>query len=581
MRIYCRLTQQVVEITSEAEIQSGAYFQEKTQNLCVETGDVHSSMRFLSFESAVQSDVAHQTCIIWDAIFNIVEKYASLSDSEMLKLFSHFLPPEMEQNLQNNRLDDAIERAFSLGVLPQINQSPRMSMRYDVDLLPTSRVKRYANNYQAHLAAHSECWQQRTLVGIVPKKLLAKVSEDECAIYENIVYARLIDHLQRYVSGKIVRLKQIISFLGEFDEGDFRAMDHRYVNSIMSDWGRAFDESETKSEQLQKTEVLLKQFYNYLRHLSALQSRPLYRAIPTMQQVPSLDLKQTNILLHDKNYLRLASLWRAWVSGTAADRQTPVQVQEKKQQEFEAYVYYVGWVLKQSLCEGGYQYKAGRFVHSATGLTLTFTESALGTWVLSMGQSVLCRIVAVSELWLLPTTVLPEHTWLITPQLLAEQKEKYLFALSPLSIEGKAKLTGALHQRIWQMAAKHYALPLSERVPPKLLKTFFSQAERIGFLLSKEEQKTVKKQVSAIAWQEITLRSQLSAFVCHCPCCGEAVQSRDLEYNRQGFLRARCCNGDCQSFWSIDTLKTHTLKVYHVEYVPSVECGRFIFTCKI
>ena len=357
----------------------------------------------------------------------------------------------------------------------------------------------------------------------------------------------------------------------------------------MSDWGRAFDESETKSELLQKTEVLLKQFYNYQRHLSALQSRPLYRAIPTMQQVPSLDLKQTNILLHDKNYLRLASLWRAWVSGTAADRQTPVQVQGKKQQEFKAYVYYVGWVLKQSLCEGGYQYKAGRFVHSATGLTLTLTEKALGTWVLTIDQHILCRIVAVSELWFLSDVQLPDNTWVITPQLLSGQAFTSSFALSPLSIEGKAKLTGALHQRIWQMAAKYYASPLSERIPPKLWENVFEQRERIGFLLSEKEQHTVKKQVSAMAWQEIALRYQLSSFVCHCPCCGEAVQSREIEHNAQGFLRARCRNGDCQSRWSIDSLTTHRLCVYRLEdeyemsendMFPST-CGRFVFSCDI
>ena len=107
-----------------------------------------------------------QLKIIFDAIKQINDKYLS-SD---LEGFSHFLPPEISKNITPNDLDKAIEETFENGVLFQINSAPRMSMRYDTELLPTSRVKRYANNYQAHLVAHSECWQQKEPLLVLSRK---------------------------------------------------------------------------------------------------------------------------------------------------------------------------------------------------------------------------------------------------------------------------------------------------------------------------------------------------------------------------------------------------------------------------
>jgi hypothetical protein len=73
-----------------------------------------------------------------------------------------------------------------------------MDMRYDEELVDISRAKKIANNAHRHLAIHSETWQQRTLVGIHPKKILARLSEDEIAIYENKVFVSLLDKLRYF-----------------------------------------------------------------------------------------------------------------------------------------------------------------------------------------------------------------------------------------------------------------------------------------------------------------------------------------------------------------------------------------------
>jgi hypothetical protein len=63
-------------------------------------------------------------------------------------------------------LQDVIEK----GHLHHIAYNPRMDMRYDEELVDVSRAKKISNNAHRYLAGHSETWQQRSLVGIRPKK---------------------------------------------------------------------------------------------------------------------------------------------------------------------------------------------------------------------------------------------------------------------------------------------------------------------------------------------------------------------------------------------------------------------------
>ncbi|MFW1480339.1 hypothetical protein ACEWA0_23140, partial [Vibrio parahaemolyticus] len=240
-----RVTSKTVQPNEVACIQSGRYaligkgFDESFEHSLVfdpviptrleskfssEVGFAQLSDELFSNDDILKAE--QQLKVIYDAINQINAKF----DVSDLENFSHFLPPEISKNITPNELDIGIEEAFNNGVLFQINGSPRMSMRYDTELLPTSRVKRYANNYQAHLVAHSECWQQRTVVGIIPKKLMAKVSEDEVAIYENIVYARLIDNLFNYLTMYQLRLEEIVTFIGRFGTLDNGNKDHSYIN---------------------------------------------------------------------------------------------------------------------------------------------------------------------------------------------------------------------------------------------------------------------------------------------------------------------------------------------------------------
>jgi hypothetical protein len=337
MKLYSRVTGEWHKVDDGTILASGLYaltdkekkivlFDDGTGKLQLDSFNLNFTIDARAQADKTKSIEAHD--IIFDAIEHINLKFKK----KLLSLFSHLLPPEISNFIAPSDLDQAIISSFDNGVFQTINQRPRMSMRYDVELLPTSRVRRYASNYQAHLVAHSECWQQRTFTGIIPKKLKAQVSEDEITIYENIVYARLIDHLLRYLAGAQTRIQQILDVIAEFSKLEAQGSAHHYIRQISKDWGRAFAECDL-GELEEKSHDQMNFVMSYRSKLIQMKNAELYRSIPANLQI-GVSLKSTNILMHDDNYRRLAQIWRAWAKISAKKRLSPKQLLEKKKRDY-------------------------------------------------------------------------------------------------------------------------------------------------------------------------------------------------------------------------------------------------------
>lgn len=577
MMFFCRLKQKNITYNSEYSIPSGLYASTDSgdkNSILFDCGVEDEKVTFEDVKSLLGKDDfkrLHQThLILFDAIYDINEKFGVYEYDR----FSHFLPPEIGKDIRPTDLDKAIEEAFNNGVLQHINQSPRMSMKYDVDLLPTSRVKRYANNYQAHLVAHSECWQQRTLVGIVPKKLLAKVSEDEVVIYENIVFARLLDNLIRYLSGIALRLDQILSFLEEFGHFDVGNKDYRYSDSISKDWGRAFSDNLESADALKlESKKLFEKVKEYRRQLIQIRSDKLYRHIPQNARIP-LQLKQTNILMHDKNYRRLAKLWRQWLKGSCAERLSPTQAAEQKRREFVEYNAYVEKTLLQSLSVGPWTCdQDNKYVFHSTGIKLSMVELTPGVWDVSLNNERMCRVLALSE----PLVSLPKiddevtNTVVVTTACFIDNSANHVVELSPLTIEGKETLTGKLHEFLWKTVVGQYVTSFPHRLPAKASEIIH---QTVGHYLSNEQMVELKSMLSREAFAKLVERSDLAHFVRSCPCCGNAVDPKALLHERVDFLRAKCKSKECNTVWELDYLTTKTMSVNK----GSEKSGRFAFT---
>ncbi|MBU2115359.1 MAG: hypothetical protein KKE94_16470 [Gammaproteobacteria bacterium] len=262
-------------------------------------------------------------------------------------LVSPVIPAEIAKSLEPTELQLALNRVLSSGHLHTIAKAPRITMRYDEELLPVSRVKRTANNYQRHLAAHSECWQQRTFIGIVPSKLRAKISEDEVHIYENRVFARLLDHLERF-------LRTLIAQVNELNEAMRQGLDlegssslHRSLrHSVCETWGESFKDDE--AEQLKHfSEHQLISLEEKLKKILQLKQTETYRCIPRDAAV-SLVLKNTNILHNDPHYIQVRQLWELWVKEIAFVSRDYQQIFKKAQFHVECYQDFIGLLLLRS-----------------------------------------------------------------------------------------------------------------------------------------------------------------------------------------------------------------------------------------
>jgi hypothetical protein len=269
---------------------------------------------------------------------------------------SPLLPAELGQQSEPNRLDALLDEVFERGHLDAIAIRPRLSMRYETELLSVDRARRLDTGFQRHLAAHSECWAARTLSGVVPKTVLGRVSDDDADIYEHRVYARLLDHLERYLRGRIGKLAAIAARYQEgLEFNNSEAVDWQLRYDICAVWGEAVSTGEA-DKLLGRNREQLALLERWLKRIRALKGRrikgfdggSLYQAIPRGAQV-GLSLVPTNLLQHDAHYRQLRRLWDAWFAATAAERERPVQVLARRRADEDRYERYIGLLLLRAL----------------------------------------------------------------------------------------------------------------------------------------------------------------------------------------------------------------------------------------
>ncbi|GFM49996.1 hypothetical protein PSCICE_12630 [Pseudomonas cichorii] len=242
------------------------------------------------------------------------------------------------------RLLDVVKQ----GHLHNISQRPRLDLNYEDEVADIGRARRLAKGALVHLASHSECWQRQTLSGVVPKKVLARFSEDDYGIYENRVYARLLDKIEHYLRVRLAELRGLQDALDQalrFYESE--NVHHRLRDEICRLWGQTFNEAQTSSASklLSETHATLERLH---RTISGLQQGGLYLLVSRQAQITGA-LHLTNILSHDQHYRHLANLWDLLAKTAQADRATPAERLRQNQYFAAAYSNYAGLVMRHAL----------------------------------------------------------------------------------------------------------------------------------------------------------------------------------------------------------------------------------------
>ncbi len=255
-------------------------------------------------EIELTETVQHSITLIAHQVRHILEQ------QDFSQLPNPLIPSQVfDSTAQLTELESMLDTILEAGHLHQIAHRPRMDMRYDEELVDISRAKKIANNAHRHLAIHSETWQQRTLVGIHPKKILARLSEDEIAIYENKVFVSLLDKLRYFLASRLNELQQQQQNLTDaLHLGDASITFYKLRDSLCQLWAENLTDEQSQSvlEQLEST---IDKNKGLLERIKGLQSFGLYVQIPVnLKRIPD-QLHKTNILTHDQHYRHLSRLW--------------------------------------------------------------------------------------------------------------------------------------------------------------------------------------------------------------------------------------------------------------------------------
>jgi len=383
---------------------------------------------------------------------------------------SHLLPFEVQ-------LLEVVKK----GHLHHISTRPRLDLHYEDEVADIARAKRLAKGALVHLASHSECWQRQTLSGVVPKKVMARFSEDDYNIYENRVYARLLDKIERHLHRRIGLLSQLQNTLSqalEFYEAT--DLDYRLTDSICRLWGKTFDES-TTSKASKLLEETLGVLGFLLNTIAGLKQSGLYLLVHRNAQVFGA-LHKTNILAHDAHYRHVGILWGELNKAQLKDRSTPEERFRQNQLLAQAYSDFAGLVLRHAL----YPYMSGRGEAVWAGRTLRLKQVELEWTLVSSVQNtdfiedeVLLTVVPWLSFLACPKEVLIQKSSVLTgvrviawPALEQISNQAALnggrIALSPFDFYCVERFGHLVDHVLYQDVLKYYGKPIM-KLPSKVL----------------------------------------------------------------------------------------------------------------
>ncbi|MEZ4437349.1 MAG: hypothetical protein R3F65_33565, partial [bacterium] len=219
------------------------------------------------------------------------------------------LVPELDRRVRVTALTGQLEA--ELHHVLDIARAPHLRLRVDAERVPLDRVKRPDRRAPLTLASRADDWEAPTLTGVRPRRLLARLTEDEIDFYENRAAARLIDHLLRWLTERLAEIDALVGLLESMADFSDRldGIDHRRRYRLTSLWGEGYAQHET----LAVARETKRRIATLRRQLQGTLTSRLYRAVPSRAQIGDT-LRQTNLLQNDQRYRFVARLWQAWLA---------------------------------------------------------------------------------------------------------------------------------------------------------------------------------------------------------------------------------------------------------------------------
>lgn len=388
---------------------------------------------------------------------------------------SPLVPPEMADALELNQLDMALGEIIERGHLDEIVRRPRYSMKYESELVDVSRVRRLAPRALERLAARSEDWHRRTITAVLPKRLMSMVSDDDWGIYENKVFARLLDRLEHYLRRRLAETEELQRvFEGALKLDSAEGFDYRLRDKLCKLWGEATELSKGVTESvLDESKHAIEELRSSRQKIGLLRHSHLYNKVPRSAQVPA-ELRHTNILNHDQHYRHLKTLWHLHQRFNGPTEKTPGDALRERQMGLQHFGLYLRMIIQRVL-------RGVRQV-ALVGDTDDFTfAGSYGCLVANEGEITLRlfdrELVFVPALGAVPQIagLQPDGSGrLIVSRLPSAEQDDFtgldsvaegrVFSVNPLDFFGEEKIRLFVERFLWCPVYESYGAPL-ERLP--------------------------------------------------------------------------------------------------------------------
>lgn len=214
--------------------------------------------------------------------------------------------------------DDPIlkEIEYALPYAQGISSRPRMQLKTQYSLLDVELAKRINSHSLQHLAAHSEHWKARTVTGLIPKRIVSQISEDDTNIYENIFFAyvmkkalSIVGEKEAIANNQLMQSKALL----DWDQYSTQFFDYNRANLLY----KLLPEYDNEIERIKQDDMENYQAYLYRIEsgLSTIFSSRFYRELDREKiNKFSLPVHITNILRMDSRYHEILSLWNKILS---------------------------------------------------------------------------------------------------------------------------------------------------------------------------------------------------------------------------------------------------------------------------
>lgn len=245
-------------------------------------------------------------------LFALIKEQNSITygelDALMLKDLRLFDVPKDEYFKQ---IEDSLDRIIR--VLPAIKRifaKPIVRLKDVSEVVPAEMARIINSHTLSHASNHSELWDDITEDGIKPKKLMTVGRAETYAIYENIVFARVVDAVLRFLRRTEALLKDVLYNCREMQ---FNLLDRTHHASFFLALGKLYS-GYSKAQEMQYASYFrcAEKIVFIDRVLRARLRLPVYAQCK--KKSGKIALKKTSIFRVHKDYREVYRLAR-WIEG--------------------------------------------------------------------------------------------------------------------------------------------------------------------------------------------------------------------------------------------------------------------------